>query len=296
VTLEAPASLPQFRLGTVISRSFSVLGRNLLTFFVVTIVCVIPLVLVGAALAAILAATFVQAGNVSGTVVVVVFVFAAVFTYLLIQSAISFGTFQAVRGEKARIGACIGRAFVVLPRVFGATIIIGVVMGLIVLVFGYLATVFLGNMFLGGMYTGEASINQGIGGFVGAIAMILLAVVPILFLAVVWWVVVPSIVVEQAGPIGALSRSYRLVSGHRWGVLGLLILVPVANWLVSKVLENLIAVTSSSMAVVSILSILGILASLFFVALGSVMAAVGYYHLRAEKEGFGVDDLAHVFD
>jgi hypothetical protein len=296
---ESAASLPQFRLSTVISGSFSVLGRNLPTFFVVTILCVIPVVIVGAAIAALVTMTFSPLADSSGgaaVAFVILIVFALVFTYLLIQSAISFGTFQAVRGEKARIGACVARAFAVFPRVFGATIVIVVVMGLIGFVFMFLAKIFLGGMFLGGTSIGQPSFNQGIGGVVGAAAMVLLALVPIIFLTIAWWVVVPAIVVEHAGPIGALGRSYRLVSGHRWGVFGLLVLLFVANAAITQVFQIGLGVASSSMVAISILFILNILVSIFFMALSAVMAAVGYYHLRAEKEGFGAGDLASIFD
>jgi hypothetical protein len=299
MAFEGAASLPQFRLSTVISGSFSVLGRNLLTFFVVTILCVIPLVVVGAAITGLLSMTFSRLGDSSGgaaVAIVILLVFALVFTYLLIQSAISFGTFQAVRGEKARIGACIARAFAVFPRVFGATFVMVVVMGLIGFVFMFLASIFLGSTFLGGTFTGQPSFNQGVGGVVGAAAMVLLALVPIIFLAIAWWVVVPAIVVEHAGPIGALGRSYRLVAGHRWGVFGLLVLLFVANMAVSQVVQIGLGVASSSMVAISILFILNILVSIFLMALSAVMAAVGYYHLRAEKEGFGAGDLARIFD
>jgi hypothetical protein len=42
--------------------------------------------------------------------------------------------------------------------------------------------------------------------------------------------------------------------------------------------------------------ILNSLIMLFFSAFACVLAAVGYYYLRAEKEGIIIDDLAKVFD
>ena len=43
-------------------------------------------------------------------------------------------------------------------------------------------------------------------------------------------------------------------------------------------------------------TLLNVVAALAFSALSSVLTAVGYYALRAEKEGFGLADLARVFD
>jgi hypothetical protein len=43
-------------------------------------------------------------------------------------------------------------------------------------------------------------------------------------------------------------------------------------------------------------SVIDIVSGLFFSALGSVLAAVGYYTLRVAKEGVQIDDVVKVFD
>ena len=42
--------------------------------------------------------------------------------------------------------------------------------------------------------------------------------------------------------------------------------------------------------------ILNLVVTLGFTAFASVLSAVGYYYLRAEKEGIVIDDIARVFD
>jgi hypothetical protein len=42
--------------------------------------------------------------------------------------------------------------------------------------------------------------------------------------------------------------------------------------------------------------IVNIIVMFFFTAFAGVMVAVGYYYLRAEKEGIIIDDIAKVFD
>jgi len=43
-------------------------------------------------------------------------------------------------------------------------------------------------------------------------------------------------------------------------------------------------------------AVLNVLAALFFMVLAAVLSAVGYVHLRAEKEGRAIADLARSFD
>ncbi|HVM84997.1 MAG TPA: hypothetical protein VMW18_13995 [Candidatus Binatia bacterium] len=128
-----------------------------------------------------------------------------------------------------------------------------------------------------------ASIGIGIG------SMLLL--IPGIILSLMWWVFVPAIVVENAGITDSLGRSSSLTSGHRWGIFGLLFLVGVAQGLVGFVAGLIGSIGGTVLS-----QILDILVTVVFIAFTSVMTAVGYYYLRAEKEGIQIDDIARVFD
>lgn len=61
-------------------------------------------------------------------------------------------------------------------------------------------------------------------GFLVGIGFVLF-IVPGLILVTFWSVGAPAIVVEKAGPIGALGRSWRLVRGDAWSVFGTLLVI-----------------------------------------------------------------------
>jgi len=52
-----------------------------------------------------------------------------------------------------------------------------------------------------------------------------LFVIPGLILVTFWSVGAPAIVIEEAGPIGAFGRSWRLVQGSAWSVFGALVVI-----------------------------------------------------------------------
>jgi hypothetical protein len=131
------------------------------------------------------------------------------------------------------------------------------------------------------------AILSGLGIWIGLVLLL----VPGLILMVMWWVVTPVLVIEGAGIGQAFSRSRDLTRGHRWQIFGILVLVGVVWWIASFLLSLLGA--AIGMMGQQILSAIVMLA---FSAFACVLAAVGYYFLRAEKEGILIDDLAKVFD
>jgi hypothetical protein len=119
----------------------------------------------------------------------------------------------------------------------------------------------------------------------------LLLLIPGLILMVMWWIVNPVLVIEGAGIGEAFGRSRALTSGRRWQIFGILVLVGVAYWIVSFVL----GLVGGAMGLL-VQQLLSAVVMLVFSAFASVLTAVGYYFLRAEKEGIIIDDLAKVFD
>jgi hypothetical protein len=66
-----------------------------------------------------------------------------------------------------------------------------------------------------------ASILAGIGITIG----LFLLIIPGLFLITAWCLIVPTIVLEGAGPFDSFSRSWQLVKGSFWNVFGILFMV-----------------------------------------------------------------------
>ena len=243
-----------FAIGTVISTSLAVFSRNLVPFSLIALVIGIPYIVVGFSdSGSIDPAMIEQTGQIpSGFWAMAAIGFLIyLLTYMLTQSAIVFGTFQDLRGQRASTAACLARGLATLPPVVVAALL--------------------------------ASIGVAIG------SMLLL--IPGIILMLMWWVLVPVLVVEGGGIMDSFGRSRDLTRGHRWGILGLLLIVGVVQWLI----DYLLGLISPVLGVFGA-ELLSMLVVLFFSAFASVMVAVGYYYLRAEKEGIVVDDIARIFD
>jgi len=207
--------------------------------------------------------------------------FVGVLTYFVIQSAINYGALQDLRGKAPAVAPCISRGLAVLPRVFVASLFLSLAM---------FALTFVAVLVVYGIAMAIAA-TTGRGVTIGAVWVAAVFGVSALFLFVTWWVFVPSIVVENAGPAACFRRSRLLTKGHRWGILGIVMVVFVANFGCSVV----IAFIGHSGAIATA-ALLNVVVALAFTAFSSVLTAVGYYALRAEKEGFDLADLAPIFD
>jgi hypothetical protein len=274
---------PRFSVGTVISTSLSVLFANVWSFLVIILAVGVPAGVLIVGSVAIMAASTGQASGVEGginlgggptQVLFLIFIaILAVLAYLLIQAAMTYGTMQSLRGRKAGIGACISSGLSALPRAFLAGLIFSITMGVV----GFILAYTIGSLVSGG---------GAVAGILGGIAMAAFFI----FIIILFWVFIPAIVVERAGPIDCFARSLALTKGRRWSIFGILALVFVANWAISLLGQLLAEVAPVASGVINVV------AGLFFMALSAVLAAVGYYYLRAEKEGVAIDEVVTVFD
>ena len=117
----------------------------------------------------------------------------------------------------------------------------------------------------------------------------LLAFIPLIYLYIRFWVIVPVIVVERPGIIASFRRSLQLTRGEALRIFGLVLILVAISFVRLKIPGGVRRIAcwpaSSSIAVQIIIT-----------AFSAVVAAVGYVELRRAKEGFGVEDLAAVFD
>lgn len=125
----------------------------------------------------------------------------------------------------------------------------------------------------------------------------LLLVIPGLYLYAMWLVVVPAIVIDQAG-FGGLKRSQELTKGFRWSILGLLILGLIIIILISAVVGGVLGYGFYSMfegpsgpAVLIFQSIVNSIGYAFF----AVLVVMLFARLKELKEGVGMDELVEVF-
>jgi MFS family permease len=246
----------RFSIGKVLAVSFGILARNFIPFMAVAIVLAIPNILVG------WWANRIQLNPEGGIVaghywVRIVSVVVGTVIAALTQSALTFGTLQALRGQKAKIGEFLSGGLSATPKVVAAAII--------------------------------WTITVGVGSA--------LFLVPGIILLVMFWVYVPAIVVERAGIIGSLGRSRVLTKGHRWSIFGLffvvgLIFFGLEFFIIKEIGVSGIIAAASNVWLAWIMGAISIIVT----AYAAVLTSVGYYYLRAEKEGIAIDEIATVFD
>lgn len=178
-----------FRIGDVLSRAFTLIGRQFPLYFVLYLLGALPnnviLLLVGPAGRP-------QPGqppNLGASLALLGGSVLALTLTILAQSMVLFIAYNALRGQKVSVGAAFERALNRFFPMLGALICFGLAM-----MFG-----------------------------------LLLLIIPGLMLAVRYYVSPIACLVEQRGPIDSLGRSAKLTDGYRWPILGLGLLVALAS-------------------------------------------------------------------
>lgn len=168
----------------------------------------------------------------------------------VLTGALVFGVYQHVRGQPASIDQCISKGFSRLLPVLGVAIVVGICVGL-------------------GM---------------------LLLLVPGLIFMCMWWLAVPIAVVERGGVGGALSRSAALTKGHRWSVLGIVLVIGIIGAVLGVIVGQIAPALTFGGALVNLAL------SALLSPWGASAQALGYHDLRAQKEGVDIEAIAGVFD
>jgi hypothetical protein len=186
----------------------------------------------------------------------VVATFFGVFLMLILsvvsQAVIVYAAFQDMRGQPVRLGESIGIALERFVPIIILAIVSAILMGL------------------------------------GMAALI----VPGVILFTMWFVATPVCVVEKLGPLASLKRSAQLTKGHRWKILGLMLLMVLISIVVAGLTTVFIAVTAGPL----VTAIAELLWNAVWYAFYAISVVVAYHDLRVVKEGIGIDQIAAVFD
>jgi hypothetical protein len=128
------------------------------------------------------------------------------------------------------------------------------------------------------------SILVGLAVFVG----LLLLIIPGIFLAVMFSVAIPALVVENRRGTDAMGRSWNLVKGHFWHALGLFIVTFIVVAVVGGIIGAIGGAISDNWFVTWIFSSIAQIIVAPFSALVSVLL---YLDLRARTESLSADAL-----
>lgn len=111
-----------------------------------------------------------------------------------------------------------------------------------------------------------------------------------------WAVVIPAVMVEKLGPAQALRRSWGLIGNYWWRTLGLQFVLGIMSAVVSAgpgyLIAGIVALFLGgldSVTLSSIVSIVSVFTTLFFVPLQLVAMTLYYFDLRVRKEGFDLE-------
>jgi hypothetical protein len=276
-----PAPPASFGVGVLVSRTFAVWGRCVLWFAPLGLLAHLPIA-IGTYLTYRWSPELMQGPSVAPgageyleafrdywvklAFALLPYTLGSVLLTLVVMGAVAHGAARRLAGEPLRLGELLGAGLRAGPAIFGALILF----------------------------------------WLASIPALFALVFPAILLAVGWAVTVPAIVVEGAGPIAALRRSWGLTRGYRWHVLAGFVVVYVALMTGVGVLQiPVMAVAMAkgisaglhSQAAAPDVSFLALPTALMQLLQGAaqtlllVFPAVAFHGLRAAKEG---DDPAHL--
>ena len=266
----AEASAPRFQMGRVATRTFSVIGANILTFTLLALIPAIPAAVMywgwsrfTVGLNPVNRQFDLGALSTASAAGFVYFI-----CYFVFQAAVVHATVAYLNGKRASFGDALSTGLANFFPLFPLSLLVG--LGV-----------------LGGM---------------------ILLIVPGFIIALMWSVAVPVRVVEHTGITAALGRSSELTRGHRWAIFGLVIAFIILEVIISAIFgavsiaQYAFSNPGDPAAVMRAwtTSPSHLASSTVTAIIYSVIAAAGaasiYYELRVIKEGIGPEALASVFD
>ena len=276
-------SLRPLGVGDIVDRVFSVYRSRPLVLLAIAAIPYLVLVLIVGALTAAFARTFIElvpllSGDfradritpIAGSLAV--YLFAVVVVALVVSLVQSASLIDAIAarymGRDATVGSALATGFRAIARLF--------VMGLV----AFLAFCALWVAIVAFMALVPQWWALLIGIFGGLVASV--------FLAASWMVAPAVLILEGAGPIVSLRRSWALSTGNRWRILGLIVLLFVIQIVLSTLLSTLLlaSVTADQVVQLVVQQGVNVLASIAWAPVYWGTFAVLYYDLRVRREGF----------
>lgn len=198
-------------------------------------------------------------------------VIAAVFSGLLVGAAVMTIGDSVFRGRPVTVRSALAGGLRRLPALIGAGLL-------------YLLGIF-GVSLLGFTFAGIFIVGGGFAAFLGLVVFVA-AMAAVVFVSLRWSLMLQTIVLENVDPVDGLSRSWRLVAGSGWRVVGYFLFVA----LVSGVIGAAVGYIPESVLRLSPVSPAGIAVGTIFQGLLTVVVApialvslFLYYDLRFKR-------------
>jgi len=164
-------------------------------------------------------------------------------------AAMVYGTVRRLSGERVPIGECLSKGLSRLLPVIGVGLVTGIIYS------------------------------------IGLICLI----IPGIILFCMYYVAVPTAVMENVGIGGAMKRSVELTKGHRWDIFLTIFVMAIIGFVPTYIIKLAVGEGFAGWTIIQ-------LEAIFFSAVGSVISAVAYTRLREKKDGVDVGDLAKIFE
>lgn len=193
------------------------------------------------------------------------------------------------------------------------TIVSLILVGLMVIVIGAAFGAVLFGIYIGGVFfivqslagrSGGGGIAAVIGGLIGIFILVLFLLILFSMLMLRFLFVTQAVVLERCSPIAALRRSWRLMRGSFWRVLGIFLLLivlvlvlvnlPVAlvNYALTLTIGNPADPLQNYTLLQSILLLTNYAAQILVLPLQLISYTLLYYDLRVRKEGYDLQVMA----
>ena len=125
---------------------------------------------------------------------------------------------------------------------------------------------------------------------------LLACIIPAFYVQGIWAVVLPVLLVEDMRGTKALGRSYRLVKGRFWPVLGTVLLggllASVVQGVLSAPVIALVFIEANFVLTAALQAVVNIIGTALTTPFVAVLTMVIYFDLRVRKEGFDLYLLA----
>ncbi len=123
--------------------------------------------------------------------------------------------------------------------------------------------------------------------FIAYVIGLILLIFPALYVAARLFAVAPAVVLERNGAFEALGRSGELADGHKWRILGVLLLTYGIFLTLNLGVSMLATSSGNQIAILLVGAVFGIAAA----PIVNLAVMVLYYDMRIRKEGFDVEYL-----